>query len=211
MNEWNAIGKKKKTQGPCLLPKPAVIHLPIAWLLYTAQTMRALSVKLRGVGHRLNNRARVATSTPCCKWSRHLVNGGAGGKGVFGLNRGTGNWTLYGWEHKQCKKNNNSTSRHAIRIYLQKTHTHTEKHWHKNTHSHNSQFLFTDPFWLLHNPRLHVRDHNHFSFSKWMLLAARLCFVIASRHLSLHGGVPQKCEDTQAALSDKYLFWQSLW
>ena len=137
MNEWNAIGKKKKTQGPCLLPKPAVIHLPIAWLLYTAQTMRALSVKLRGVGHRLNNRARVATSTLCCKWSRHLVNGGAGGKGVFGLNRGTGNWTLYGWEHKQCKKNNNSTSRHAIRIYLQK-HTHTQKNTDTKTHTHTT-------------------------------------------------------------------------
>lgn len=63
----------------------------------------ARGVEFSRVGHRFNSRSWVGTSTTCCKWPRHLVNGRARGKGILWRNRSCSKRVLWGCgRRRQC-------------------------------------------------------------------------------------------------------------
>lgn len=129
------------------------MHLPILRLLCTGLALWAWSVKFRSVGHRFNSRSWVGTSTTCCKWPRHLVNGCARGKGVLWLSRSRSERVLWG-----CGRRRQCSTVHNMQLDISDT---------KEGKKKQTSFPL-----LLHNPEL-LQCSLIFSYSKWLHCAAR--------------------------------------
>lgn len=102
-------------------------------------------VEFGRVGHRFNSRSWVGTSTTCCKWPRHLVNGRARGKGVLWWNGSCSERVLRG-----CGRRRQCSTVHNMRLDI----CDTQEEFH------------------LHNPELFQRTLPIFHYSRRLLSTA---------------------------------------